>query len=144
LPLVRIGLAELAASAWETVGSARIFCFRRALRPWRRTHHPRTIAGGRIPSHHQFGGGRGQTISATALDLLFWRIAVLRIDLSDDRRTAESVLAIAPDEIRDALAELAKAKRLSIVMRNLNRLIDSPADQELGRRALRYLGFLDD
>jgi hypothetical protein len=79
-----------------------------------------------------------------ALDPAFWRIAVLRIDLSDDRRTAESVLAIEPDEIRDVLAELAKVKQLSIVMRNLNRLIDSPADQELGRRALRYLGFLDD
>ena len=67
-----------------------------------------------------------------------------RIDLSDDRRTAEGVLAIESDEIRDVLAELAKAKRLSSVVRNLNRLMHSPADQELGRRALRHLGFIDD
>ena len=67
-----------------------------------------------------------------------------RIDVSDDRRTAKSVLAIGPDEIRDVLAELAKVKRLSIVVRNLNRLMDSPADRELGQRALRHLGFLDD
>jgi len=74
----------------------------------------------------------------------FWRIAVHRIDVSDDRRTAASVLAIGPDEIRDVLAELATVKRLSMVVRNLNRLMDSPADRELGRRALRHLGFLDD
>ena len=67
-----------------------------------------------------------------------------RIDVSDDRRTAASVLAIGPDEIRDVLAELATVKRLSMVVRNLNRLMDSPADRELGRRALRHLGFLDD
>jgi hypothetical protein len=36
-----------------------------------------------------------------------------RIDVSDDRRTAESVLAIEPDEIRDVFVELAKVKRLS-------------------------------
>ena len=46
------------------------------------------------------------------------------IDVGDDRRTAESVLAIEPHEIRDVIAELAKVKRLSIVMRNLNRLIE--------------------
>ena len=79
-----------------------------------------------------------------SLDLAFWRIAVHRIDVSDHRRTAESVLAIEPHEIRDVIAELAKVKRLSIVMRNLNRLMDSSADRELGRRALRHLGFLDD
>ena len=45
------------------------------------------------------------------------------IDVGDDRRTAESVLAIEPHEIRDVIAELAKVKRFSIVMRNLNRLI---------------------
>jgi len=67
-----------------------------------------------------------------------------RIDVSDDRRTAKSVLALGPGEVRDVLAELAKVKRLSIVVRNLNRLVDSPADRELGRRALRHLGFLDD
>jgi len=67
-----------------------------------------------------------------------------RIDVSDDRRTAESVLAIEPDEIRDVFAELAKVKRLSMVSRNLNRLMDSPADREHSRRALRHLGFLDD
>jgi hypothetical protein len=65
-------------------------------------------------------------------------------DVSDDRRTGESVLAIAADEIRDVIAELAKVKRFSIVMRNLNRLMHSPADRELGRRALRHLGFLGD
>jgi hypothetical protein len=67
-----------------------------------------------------------------------------RIDVSDDRRTAESMLAIEPDEIRDVFAELAKGKRLSMVLHNLNRLMDSPADREHGRRALRHLGFLDD
>jgi len=66
------------------------------------------------------------------------------IDVGDDRRTAESVLAIEPHEIRDVIAELAKVKRFSIVMRNLNRLMDSSADRELGRRALRHLGFLGD
>jgi len=66
------------------------------------------------------------------------------IDVGDDRRTAERVLAIEPHEIRDVIAELAKVKRFSIVMRNLNRLMDSSADRELGRRALRHLGFLDD
>jgi hypothetical protein len=30
------------------------------------------------------------------------------------------------------------------VMRNLNSLIEQTADRELGRRALRHLGFLDD
>jgi hypothetical protein len=30
------------------------------------------------------------------------------------------------------------------VMRNLNRLIQDPVDQELGRRAIRHLGFPDD
>jgi len=79
-----------------------------------------------------------------SLDLAFWRIAVHRIDVSDDRRTAESVLAIEPHEIRDVIAELAKVKQLSIVMRNLNRLMNNPADRELGRRALRHLGFLGD
>ena len=69
---------------------------------------------------------------------------MLRVDVSNDRRTAESVLAIEPHEIREVIAELAKVKRFSIVMRNLNRLMDSSADRELGRRALRHLGFLDD
>jgi hypothetical protein len=76
--------------------------------------------------------------------LIFWRNAVHRIDVSDDRRTAESVLAIEADEIPDVVAELAKSKRLSVVMGNLNRLMQHPIDQELGRRALRHLGFLDD
>ena len=67
-----------------------------------------------------------------------------RVDLSDNRRTAESVLAIKSDEIPDVITELAKAKRLSTVMRNLNRHIQQTADRELGRRALRHLGFLDD
>ena len=67
-----------------------------------------------------------------------------RIDVSDDRRTAESLLVIAADEIPDVVAELAKSKRLSVVMGNLNRLMQHPTDHELGRRALRHLGFLLD
>jgi hypothetical protein len=69
---------------------------------------------------------------------------VQRIDVSDDRRTAETLLAIEAHEIPDILVKLTKSKRLSIVMRNLNRLVQHPVDQELGRRALRHLGFLDD
>src|SRR5262245_28767872 len=38
------------------------------------------------------------------LTRLFGETAVHRIDLSDDRRTAEGVLAIESDEIRDVLA----------------------------------------
>ena len=71
-----------------------------------------------------------------SLDPGFGEIAVHRIDVSDDRRTAESVLAIEPHEIRDVIAELAKVKQLSIVMRNLNRLMESAADRALGRCAL--------
>ena len=67
-----------------------------------------------------------------------------RIDVSDDRRTAESLLAIEAQEIPELVIELARSKRLSIVMRNLNRLMQHPTDQELGRRALRHLGFLDE
>ena len=69
---------------------------------------------------------------------------MLRVDVSNDRRTAESVLDIEAHEIPDVIAELTKSKRLSIVMRNLNRLMQDPAERELGRRALRHLGFLDD
>jgi hypothetical protein len=69
---------------------------------------------------------------------------VLRVDVSNDRRTAESVLDIEAHEIPVVIAELTKSKRLSIVVRNLNRLIQNPAERELGRRALRHLGFLDD
>lgn len=67
-----------------------------------------------------------------------------RIDVSDDRRTAESLLAIAAGDIPNVVVELVKAKRLSIVMENLNRLVQQPTDQDLGRRALRHLGFLAD
>ena len=67
-----------------------------------------------------------------------------RIDVSDDRRTAESLLAIEAQEIPELVIELARSKRLSIIMRNLNRLMQHPTDQELGRRALRHLGFLDE
>ena len=67
-----------------------------------------------------------------------------RIDVSDDRRTAESLLAIEAQEIPELVVELARSKRLSIIMRNLNRLMQHPTDQELGRRALRHLGFLDE
>jgi hypothetical protein len=69
---------------------------------------------------------------------------VHRIDVSDDRRTAESLLAIAAGDIPNVVVELVKAKRLSIVMENLNRLVQQPTDQDLGRRALRHLGFLAD
>jgi len=54
------------------------------------------------------------------------------------------VLAIESGEIPHVFAELAKVKRLSIVVHSLNRLMDSPEDRELGRRALRHLGFFDD
>jgi hypothetical protein len=40
------------------------------------------------------------------------------------------------------VVELVKAKRLSIVMGNLNRLEQQPTDQDLARRALRHLGFV--
>jgi hypothetical protein len=69
---------------------------------------------------------------------------VQRVDVSDERRTTESLLAIDAHEIPERVIELAKSKRLSIVMRNLNRLLQHPPDQELGRRALRHLGFLDE
>jgi hypothetical protein len=59
--------------------------------------------------------------------------AVRRVDVSDDRRTAESLLAIGTPEISDVLVELAKSKQLLIVMRNLNRLMRQRrrADREL-------------
>jgi len=79
-----------------------------------------------------------------SLNPAFLENAVHRVDISDDRRTAESLLSIQAHEIPDVLAELAKSKRLSTVMRNLNRLLQHPTDQGLGRRALRHLGFLDD
>jgi len=70
---------------------------------------------------------------------------VLRyVDVSEDRRTAEAVLDIKADEIPDAIVELAKSKRLTMVIRNLNRLIQDPVDRELGRRAIRHLGFPDE
>lgn len=65
-----------------------------------------------------------------------------RVDVSDDRRTAESLLAIAASEIPGVVVELVKAKRLSIVMGNLNRLEQQPTEQDLARRALRHLGFV--
>jgi hypothetical protein len=69
---------------------------------------------------------------------------VHRIDDSDDRRTAESVLGIEADEIPGVVVALTKSKRLSVVIGNLNRLLQHPTDHELGRRALRHLGFVDD
>jgi hypothetical protein len=65
------------------------------------------------------------------------------VDISKDRRTAESVLDIEADEIPDVIVELVKSKRLSMVMNNLNRLMQDPVDRELGRRAIRHLGFPD-
>ena len=79
-----------------------------------------------------------------SLDCISGETVVHRIDVSDDRRTAESLLAIEAPEIPDLVVKLAKAKRLSIVMGNLNRLMQHPTDQELGRRAVRHLGFIDD
>ena len=75
---------------------------------------------------------------------LIWRGMVHRVDVSNDRRMAESLLDIEADEIPDVISELARANRLSIVMQSLNRLLLHPADRELGRRALRHLGFVDD
>ena len=83
-------------------------------------------------------------LDAIALEPRFWRVVVPKIDVSDDRKTAEGVLAVDPSKIPDLLAELTKSKRLSIVMGNLNRLMQHHTDQELGRRALRHLGFVDD
>jgi hypothetical protein len=69
---------------------------------------------------------------------------VCSVDVSDDRRAAESVLSIETCEIPNIIIKLARAKRLSVVMRRLNRLLMKPAERELGRRALRHLGFPDD
>lgn len=69
---------------------------------------------------HQFGGGSANALSVTSLDPAFLENAVFRVDVSDDRRTAESLLSIQAHEIPDVLVELAKSKRLSIVMGNLN------------------------
>jgi len=66
------------------------------------------------------------------------------VDVSKDRRTAESLLDIEADEIPDVIVDLVESKRLSIVMRNLNRTIQDPVERELGRRAIRHLGFPDD
>jgi hypothetical protein len=52
------------------------------------------------------------------------------------------VLGIEADEIPDVIVELAKLKRLSVVIGDLNRLMQDPTDHELGRRALRHLGFI--
>jgi hypothetical protein len=70
---------------------------------------------------------------------------VLRnVDISKDRRTAESLPDIEAEEIPDVIVDLVQSKRLSIVMRNLNRTIQDPVERELGRRAIRHLGFPDD
>jgi len=90
------------------------------------------------------GEGLAEHSVLCRMTLVFRRIPVHRIDVSDDRRTAESLLAIDAHEIQNIIVELAKSKRLSTVIRNLNRLMQHPTDQELGRRALRHLGFLDD
>jgi hypothetical protein len=66
------------------------------------------------------------------------------IDATNDRRTAETVLDINAGAVPDAIISLAESKRLSTVMRSLNRLVMNPANRELGRRALRHLGFPDD
>src|SRR5262249_59800171 len=61
-------------------------------------------------------------------------------------RTAQDGVSCAVEahEISGLVVELVKSTRLSIVMGNLNRLMLHPAGRELGRRAIRHLGFLDD
>jgi hypothetical protein len=89
-------------------------------------------------------GAVERSVLSRSIRSCFWRIAVHRIDVSDDRRTAEDVLTIDADEISDVVVELAKSKRLSIVIANLNRLMQHATDRELARRALRHLGFPED
>ena len=89
-------------------------------------------------------GGSANALSVISARPCLLENAVFRADVSDDRRTAESPLSIQAHEIPDVLVELAKSKRLSIVMGNLNCLLRDPTDQDLGRRAIRHLGFLDD
>ena len=73
-----------------------------------------------------------------------WRGVLRNVDISKDRRTAESLPDIEAEEIPDVIVDLVQSKRLSIVMRNLNRTIQDPVERELGRRAIRHLGFPDD
>ena len=73
-----------------------------------------------------------------------WRGVLRNVDISKDRRTAESLPDIEAVEIPDVIVDLVQSKRLSIVMRNLNRTIQDPVERELGRRAIRHLGFPDD
>jgi hypothetical protein len=65
------------------------------------------------------------------------------IDVSDGRRTAESVLSVKPEDVPGVISGLMKSKRLTIAMRNLNQLAQNPSDADLGKRALCHLGFLD-
>jgi hypothetical protein len=66
-----------------------------------------------------------------------------QIDITDERRTAETILAIPSEEIPSVVSNLTKAKRLSAAVKNLNRLTETATDRELGWRALRHLGFSD-
>jgi hypothetical protein len=79
-----------------------------------------------------------------SLDPLFGERVVCRVDVSDDRRAAESVLDIEASEVPDVIVKLTKSKRLSVLMRSLNRLMLDAAQRELGRSALRHLGFPDE
>jgi hypothetical protein len=97
--------------------------------PGPRTDEKRREAASRVPAQTRISWRRLSFFSPTT---------------SDDRRTAESLIAIDAHEIQDIIVELTKSKQLSIVMRNLNRLMQHPTDHELGRRSLRHLGFLDD
>ena len=65
------------------------------------------------------------------------------IDLSDGRRTAESVLAVSREHIPDVIADLLRARRFSAAVHKLNGLARNSADRDLGKRALRHLGFPD-
>ena len=94
--------------------------------------------------HHQASGEGIGAGSMLHRQPPIWRDVVHRVDVSDDRRTAVSLFDVDGDEIPDVITELARANRLSIVMKSLNRLLLNPADRELGRRALRHLGFFDD
>lgn len=64
-----------------------------------------------------------------------------RIDLSDGQRTAESVLAVPRENIPDVVGRLLRERRLSSAVESLNELSRDPAYGDLGRRALRHLGF---
>ena len=113
--------------------------------PWPKAAQQRRCAMSNAKYRSPLWGRDARALRVMSFDrAYFLENAVHRVDVSDDRRTAESLLSIQAHEVPDVLMELAKSKRLSIVMGNLNRLLRHPPDHDLGRRALRHLGFLDD